>query len=123
MRTPDHGSPLLHSKIEIPAELRLQTEVEGRPLDFGGDLRIGDLRGRGTADFLVYRYFEGAHDGGRMKPCFPGAFSNDGQVLWRIGADGEQPARPGPVAQRTTLATRFMTVGRSWMAIDFPPDS
>ena len=97
MRTPDHGSPLLHSKIEIPAELRLQTEVEGRPLDFGGDLRIGDLRGGGVADFLIYRSVESAHDGGGMKPCFLGAFSGDGQILWRVGADGEQPARPGPV--------------------------
>ena len=63
------GEPLLQARIEIPSKLRLKEEIEGRILDFGGDIRIGDLRNVGTADFLVYRSIEGAHDGGGMNPA------------------------------------------------------
>lgn len=69
------GEPLLQARIEIPQELRLKEEIEGRILDFGGDICIGDLRNTGIADFLVYRSIEGAHDGGGMKLSFLGAFT------------------------------------------------
>ena len=59
---------------------------------WAGDLRIGDLDGDGQVDFLVFR---SADEG--MKPCFLGAFSLSGRVLWQDGSGGDQPARPGPV--------------------------
>ena len=85
------GEPLLRTRIEIPSELRLKEEVEGRILDFGGDIRIGDLRNAGTADFLVYRSIEGAHDGGMLWDMETGSFARfahvyvnflDGRVPW-----------------------------------------
>ncbi|MCZ6634494.1 MAG: hypothetical protein O7G87_13900 [bacterium] len=33
-----------------------------------------------------------------MKPCFLGAFTLDGDILWQTGSPGNQPLRPGPVA-------------------------
>ena len=72
--------------------------AEGQMVCYGGDIRVGDLRGTGQADFLVYRSLDDAHDGGGMKPCFLAAFSMDGEPLWSVGEGGVQPSRPGPVA-------------------------
>jgi len=90
--------PILHKKVEVPPRLLSATEADGRQFAFGGDVRIGDLQGKGRADFLVYRSVDDAHDGGGMKPSFLGAFTIDGEVLWAAGEGGEQPCRPGPVA-------------------------
>lgn len=90
----DKGDPILHKKIIIPFEF-LQSNDS---LNYGGDIRIGDLNGDGEANFLVYRSQDDAHDGGGMKPCFWGAFTHDGEILWQRGKGGEQPSRPGPVA-------------------------
>ena len=87
------GTPLLLQKIAIPKELL--TRDEG--LQFGGDIRIGDLTGDGRADFLVYRVARG-NSQGATKPCFLGAFNMDGEILWQKGKNGIQPYRPGPVA-------------------------
>lgn len=59
---------------------------------FGGDIRIGDLTGDGRMDLLVYRSVDG------VKPCFIGAFTLEGEILWQRGGMGDQPIRPGPVA-------------------------
>ena len=88
------GSPILYKRVEIPPEFC----VTGEEGTYGGDIRMGDLEGKGRADFLVYRSVDDAHDGGGMKPCFLGAFNADGEVLWRVGEGGVQPSRPGPVA-------------------------
>ncbi|MEM9672320.1 MAG: hypothetical protein AAF992_06975 [Bacteroidota bacterium] len=84
----------LYKKTLIPTEFLLSNDS----LTFGGDIRIGDLTGNGQVDFLVYRSEDDAHDGGGMKPCFWGAFSQDGEIIWQRGKGGEQPSRPGPVA-------------------------
>ena len=81
------GEPRLWRRIEIPAGLLDTTRV------FGGDLRIGDLNGDGKVEFLIYRSTEG-----NMKPSFLGAFTLEGEILWREGEGGGQPERPGPVA-------------------------
>ena len=80
-------------------------ETAGR--SWGGDIRIGDLTGDGTVDFLVYKSLGGIH------PCFIGAFTLEGEPIWSIGdkhleitdADAKDtvlttlsPDRPGPVA-------------------------
>lgn len=88
------GTPILYKRIALPESLR--TTRKG--LEFGGDIRLGDLDGDGRADLLVYRSVDNAHDGGGMKPCFLGAFTLAGEVLWTVGEGGEQPTRPGPVA-------------------------
>lgn len=90
---PGYGSPLLYRRIEIPKPFLTTVELKGQKLTYGGDLRMGDLTGDGIADFLVYRCV-----GAGLKPCFLGAFSMDGKVLWQEGEGGEQPARPGAVA-------------------------
>ncbi len=90
----EYGSPILYKRVEIPPEFC----VTGEEGTYGGDIRMGDLEGNGRADFLVYRSVDDAHDGGGMKPCFLGAFTADGEVLWRVGEGGVQPSRPGPVA-------------------------
>ena len=87
------GAPILSKKIKIPADLLIETE-QGH---FGGDIRLGDLTGNGQADFIVYRAVDNFHDGGGMKPCFLGAFTSNGRVLWNRGKGGLQPGRPGPV--------------------------
>lgn len=86
------GQPLLYQQIDIPKSLLSADET------YGGDIRIGDLAGNGQVDFLVYRSVDDAHDGGGLKPCFIGAFSAEGKVLWKVGEGGTQPSRPGPVA-------------------------
>ena len=90
----EYGSPILYKRVEIPPEFCVAAEER----TYGGDMRMGDLEGKGRADFLVYRSVDDAHDGGGMKPCFLGAFTADGEVLWRVGEGGVQPSRPGPVA-------------------------
>jgi len=119
------GFPVLHSKLELPPELLATKIVEGRELVFGGDLRIGDLTGDGRADLLVYRSVDNAHDGGGMKPCFLGAFSMDGEVLWTVGEAGDQPCRPGPVAIHDIDGDGAAEVVCFFLAgdIEAPPDS
>ena len=90
----EYSSPILYKRVDIPPEFCVMAE-EGA---YGGDIRMGDLEGKGRADFLVYRSVDDAHDGGGTKPCFLGAFTADGEVLWRVGEGGVQPSRPGPVA-------------------------
>ncbi len=92
-------SPLLHRRIAIPEELLTTGEApDGSTLTYGGDIRIGDLDGDGNPELIVYRSVDDAHDGGGMKPCFMGAFTMDGRLLWKDGEGGLQPSRPGPVS-------------------------
>ncbi len=93
MRAAEPGTPILWKKVPIPADLLATAKHNGQTLRYGGDVRIGDLTGDGQADFVVFRSAAGG-----MKPCFLGAFTMDGKVLWRAGEGGGQPARPGPVA-------------------------
>jgi len=86
------GSPILYKRIAIPEPLLASIMQQGQRLRYGGDVRLGDLTGDGQADLLVFRSTHGG-----MKPCFLGAFTTDGQVLWTVGKRGGQPARPGPV--------------------------
>jgi len=88
-----YGQPILYKKIAVPESML--TNSHG--LTYGGDIRIGDLTNDGSADFLLYRAAEGDPNGA-TKPCFIGAFTIDGEVLWQTGAGGVQPYRPGPVA-------------------------
>lgn len=85
--------PVLYKKVNVPESLR--TTSQG--LEYGGDIRIGDLSNNKQADFIVYRAAN-SKDGGATQPCFLGAFTQDGKVLWRKGSGGFQPNRPGPVA-------------------------
>ncbi len=85
---------VLHRKVEVPAPFLTRTKVKGQSLEYGGDIRLGDLTGDGRADLLVYR----CDAASAMKPCFLGAFTLDGRVLWQVGTGGMQPLRPGPVA-------------------------
>jgi hypothetical protein len=89
---PDSEKPVLSKKIPVPESLR--TRSHG--LVYGGDIRIGDLQNNRQAAFIVYRaaVFQ---DGGATQPCFLGAFTQDGDVLWTKGEGGFQPNRPGPV--------------------------
>jgi hypothetical protein len=80
------GEPVLWRKVAVPDAL-----LAGA--GFAGDLRLGDLDGDGHVEFLVYRSTAGG-----VKPCFLGAFTVDGEVLWKAGSAGEQPVRPGSVA-------------------------
>ena len=80
------GAPVAWRVIDIPPELLAKD-------GYGGDVRMGDLDGDGMPDFVVFR-----STGGQMKPCFIGAFDVEGRLLWRHGAGGGQPLRPGPVA-------------------------
>ena len=89
------GEAVLLKKISVPKEL-LTSHENG--LTFGGDIRMGELNGDGSPDFLVYRSQGNFHDTGGMKPCFLGAFDINGNVLWQTGKGGTQPSRPGPVA-------------------------
>jgi hypothetical protein len=85
LRTDDYGRSCLWRKIEVPKSLLADK-------GFAGDIRIGDLDGDGKVEFILFR----STDGG-MKPCFIGAFDSNGRELWRHGAGGDQPQRPGPV--------------------------
>jgi hypothetical protein len=86
-------SPILFKQITVPKKLRVQNDS----LDFGGDIRIGDLTNNNQVDFIVYRGAEGDKQGA-TKPCFIGAFDMFGNILWQKGKGGIQPYRPGPVA-------------------------
>jgi len=85
LRAEDYGKPSLWRTIKVPENLLSEK-------GFAGDIRIGDLNGDGNIEFILFR----STDGG-MKPCFIGAFDLNGQELWRQGAGGDQPQRPGPV--------------------------
>ena len=94
---PPHEDALLYRKLPIPEPFLIRRNEH----TFGGDIRIGDLNGDGRCDFLVYRCNHGAPTGahrGGMKPCFLGAFSMDGTVLWAAGEGGNHPSRPMSVA-------------------------
>lgn len=92
-----------YRNIKIPHAL---TSVDEMGRCYGGDIRIGDLTGNGTTDFVVYQSLGG------IKPAFLGAFDIDGELLWSMGdrdlavddvdGDGQlhtlSPDRPGPVA-------------------------
>ena len=93
----------LYRRVAIPDAFLNETAGKA----WGGDIRIGDLTGDGTADLLVYKSIGGIH------PCFIGAFTLEGEPLWSIGdkhleirdADAKDtylttlsPDRPGPVA-------------------------
>ncbi len=84
----------LYRRLRIPVPFLTSALVEGRELTYGGDVRLGDLTGDGRADLLVYR----CDLESELKPCFLGAFTLDGEVLWQDGAGGAQPLRPGAVA-------------------------
>lgn len=63
--------PILWRAVEVPAEfcatdIRATEIGDGSPVSCGGDIRIGDLRGTGQIDLLVYRSCDDAHDGGGM---------------------------------------------------------
>ena len=90
--------PVLWRVIDLPQVFSTTECVRGHAVTYGGDIRIGDLRNTGQADFLVYRSVHNAHDEGGMKPCFLGALTADGEPLWSDGDGGTQPSRPGPVA-------------------------
>ena len=91
--TSSADSPILFKKITVPKKLRVQNDS----LDFGGDIRIGDLTNNSQVDFIVYRGAEGDKNGA-TKPCFIGAFDMFGNILWQKGEGGIQPYRPGPIA-------------------------
>jgi hypothetical protein len=90
----DAAPAILYRRVEIPRALLTRTEIEGRHLRFGGDIRVGDLTGDGRADLLVYR----CDTASELKPCFLGAFTLDGEILWQHGGGGAQPLRPCSVA-------------------------
>ena len=70
-------NPTLWRVIDLPDAFCI-TEAPGV---YGGDIRMGDLRNSGQADFLVYRSVENAHDEGGRKPCFLGAFTAAGEPI------------------------------------------
>jgi len=90
------GTPVLYRAVEIPRAFRQCHDMalgdRSVSFDYGGDLRLGDLTGNATPDLLLYRCHAGSI------PCFLGAFDLRGTPLWNLGAAGEQPLRPGPVA-------------------------
>ncbi|MCE2441286.1 MAG: hypothetical protein J4F39_17920 [Candidatus Latescibacteria bacterium] len=85
---------VLCRRIRIPDALLTHVAFQGRNLRFGGDIRLGDLSGDGRADLLVYR----CDTASELKPCFLGAFTLDGEILWCEGGGGAQPLRPCSVA-------------------------
>ncbi len=84
--------------IHVPAALSTSEIVKGSSLKYGGDIRLGDLDGSGTAGFLVMRSEYSATEDGGMTPVFLGAFDQAGKRLWSVGSGGHQPARPAPFA-------------------------
>ncbi len=90
--TADAPAPVRVHRVAVPDAALATEAVDGEELTCGGDVRIGDLTGDGRCDILVYR-----STGGGMKPCFLAAFDLDGELLWRVGEGGGQPARPGSV--------------------------
>ena len=90
----DTAPAVLYRRVEIPRALLTHARIEGQDLRFGGDVRLGDLTGDGQADLLVYR----CDTASGLKPCFLGAFTIDGEILWREGDGGAQPLRPCSVS-------------------------
>lgn len=101
----ERGQPVLYREVRIPEEL-LSPWPSDPQRRFGGDVRVGDLDGDGQVDLVILKSVAGG-----MKPCFIGALSLDGEVLWTYGdaqrvvgtldskeAGVQWPARPGPVA-------------------------
>ena len=115
----------LYRRVTIPDAFLNETDGKA----WGGDIRIGDLTGDGTVDFLVYKSLGGIH------PCFIGAFTLAGEPLWSIGdkhlkirdADAEDtylttlsPDRPGPVAIYDIDADGQAEVICFWIDTDVP---
>ncbi len=115
----------LYRRVAIPDAFLNETDGKA----WGGDIRIGDLTGDGTVDFLVYKSLGGIH------PCFIGAFTLAGEPLWSIGdkhlkirdADAEDtylttlsPDRPGPVAIYDIDADGQAEVICFWIDTDVP---
>lgn len=90
----DTAPAVLYRRVEIPRALLTHARIEGQDLRFGGDVRLGDLTGDGQADLLVYR----CDTASGLKPCFLGAFTIDGEILWQEGDGGAQPLRPCSVS-------------------------
>ena len=65
-----------YREIRLP-DVFTSSDESGRR--YGGDIRIGDLTGNGTVDFVVFQSLGG------IKPAFLGAFDIDGEPLWSIG--------------------------------------
>ena len=118
----------LYRQVAIPDAFLNETDGKA----WGGDIRIGDLTGNGTADLLVYKSIGGIH------PCFIGAFTLEGEPLWSIGdkhleirdADAEEtylttlsPDRPGPVAIYDIDADGQPEVICFWIDTDVPAAS
>ncbi len=87
------GAALLLARVEIPEPVLATYVFEGQTLEYGGDIRVGDLTGNGTVDLIAFRTGQGG-----FKPNFIAAFTLDGELLWQVGSGGGQPARPGPLA-------------------------
>ena len=123
MDTPQ--SAHLYKQVAIPDAFLNETDGT----TWGGDIRIGDLTGNGTVDFLVYKSLGGIH------PCFLGAFTLEGEPLWSVGdkhleisdADAKDttlttlsPDRPGPVAIHDIDADGHAEVICFWVDTDAP---
>ena len=118
----------LYKRVAIPDVFLNETD-ENR---WGGDIRIGDLTGDGTVDFVVYKSVGGIH------PCFIGAFTLEGERLWSLGdkhleirdTDTKDtylttlsPDRPGPVAIYDLDADGQAEVICFWIDTDVPEAS
>lgn len=118
----------LYKHVAIPDTFLNETDGNA----WGGDIRIGDLTGNGTVDFLVYKSLGGIH------PCFLGAFTLEGEPIWSIGdkhleirdADAKDthltvlsPDRPGPVAIYDIDANGQAEVICFWIDTDVPEAS
>ncbi len=77
------NQPMLYSKVSIPKTM-LSKE------SYMGDLRIGDLNGDDMVEFVIFR-----SKANGIKPCFIGAVSHNGEIMWTKGQGGKQPIRPG----------------------------
>ncbi len=123
MDTPQ--SAQLYKRVAIPDAFLNETDGNS----WGGDIRIGDLTGDGTVDFLVYKSLGGIH------PCFLGAFTLEGEPLWSVGdkhleisdADAKgttltthSPDRPGPVAIHDIDADGRAEIICFWVDTDAP---
>ncbi|NQT93796.1 MAG: hypothetical protein HQ559_13635 [Lentisphaerae bacterium] len=82
--------PVLWRVIEIPGSFCITECEDGRNVTYGGDIRIGDLRNRGQADFLVYRSVDDAWDDGHPRAICSGhglVLDDAGKVILELGAD------------------------------------
>lgn len=85
--------PFLHKHITVPPALCTQTKWQDQTLIYGGDIRVGNLTSNDQPEFLVYR----CDTTSELKPCFLGAFTQAGDILWQTGSGGHQPLRPASV--------------------------